>query len=176
MRLTFIVLFIAVGLAIVATLASANGGQHGACESGVLSIEGSQDLVSYNASPGIVTGVCLKAGNTQQHVLYVVDLTNECYSIAGIGTSTVTVTRLGEGRECQGISHIDVLIEAPAATPTPTPPTLTPTPTPASTPTPIPVSIATPTPEPVGSSTSQPASFPDTGGEPAGLPRAGVGP
>ncbi|KKM66558.1 hypothetical protein LCGC14_1479960, partial [marine sediment metagenome] len=118
----------------------------------------------------------------------------------GVGTSVVTVTRLGGGNACQGISHIDVLLGQETPTPTPTPtstPPPTPSPTPISTPTPSPTlsptptptstPIATPTPEPTASSWSQPpvvdsssaftapTGFPDTGGEPAGLPQAGVG-
>ncbi len=158
---------------------------HGVCSSGVTSIESSADLVTYDAGTNIVDGVCLKAGNTEKHTFFDADVTTECYAISGIGTSAVTVTRLGEGRECQGISHIDVTLRSPTPTPTPTPtetptptPTNTPTPTPTSTPLPTPTPDATPTPTltPVATSALQaPAAFPDTGGEPAGLPNAGVG-
>lgn len=151
-------------------LGTASGSDpHGACGDGVVSIVGSADLVTYDASPNLVDGVCVKAGNIQLHTLYTADFTNACYAVTGIGTSVVTVTRLGEGRECQGISHIDVTTSAPTPTPTPTP-SATPTPTPSPTPT------TTPTPTPTaGTSTSEtPLSLPSTGGEPSESGGAGL--
>ena len=146
---------------------------HGVCSSGVTSIESSADLVTYDAGTNIVDGVCLKAGNTEKHTFFDADVTTECYAISGIGTSAVTVTRLGEGSECQGISHIDVTLRSPTPTPTPTP---TETPTPTNTPTPTPTSTPLPTPTPTPTTTPTltltstfiaPLSFPNSGGEPA---------
>ncbi len=165
-------LLILVGVVYTSTQSSAiNGGGHSACDNGIVSIAPvSKDLATYNAGNDIVTGLCLKAGNTQLHTFFTADTTTDCYNISGIGTSVVTVTRPGEGsRECQAISHIDVLVATPTPTPTSTPrPTPTPPPTPEPTPTPSPT--ATPTPTPVAEPTPTPpvpVTFPDTGGEPA---------
>lgn len=146
------------------TEAGADGG-HGACDGGTISIGGSADLVTYDASPSIIDGVCVKAGNTVQHTYFTQDVNTGCYNIVGIGTSVVTVTRLGEGRECQGLSHIDVTTDTPTSTPTPTP-------TPPATPTATPI----PTPTPTGTSTSiAPIALPNSGGGPGGLPNDGIG-
>lgn len=148
--------------ALMASSADGNGG-HGDCDGGVVGIGGSADLVTYDAGNSIIGGVCVKAGNTALHDFYDTDVNTGCYNIVGIGTSVVTVTRLGEGRECQGLSHIDVLIvstpiptptETPIClipegcepTPTPTQAPTTPTPTPAETPVITPTSTGTPIP------------------------------
>ena len=148
-------------LAVASSVASGEG-PHGACDDGVVGIVGTQDSVSYDVSPNVVDGVCLKAGNTQLHTLYATDFSSGCYTVTGIGTHIVTVTREGEGRSCQGISHIDVLTSTPTPTPTPTPSaTLTPTPSP------TPITTPTPT-DPVSTPTLEtPSALPDTGGEPS---------
>lgn len=152
-----VALVLALALAFAPGDSEANGG-HGACDGGIVDISAG----TYDASPDIVTGVCIKAGNTQLHNLYTTDYADECYDVEGIGTSTVTVTRKGEGRTCQGISHIDVL----TSTPTPTP-----TPTPSATPTPIPSPSPTITPTPIDPSPTPtwetPSALPNTGGEPS---------
>ncbi|KKK57264.1 hypothetical protein LCGC14_3056220 [marine sediment metagenome] len=179
--LAFFIALIAVGAFTLGfSLEDAFGEHHGVCSSDVTSIEGSDDSVTYNAGTDVVDGMCLKAGNTQQHTFFDVDANTGCYAINGIGTSVVIVTRLGEGSECQGISHIDVMLrpqETPTPIPTPTPretptptPTNTPTTTPTSTPSPTSTPDATPTPTltPAATSTFQaPVAFPNTGGEPA---------
>lgn len=162
--------------------AGANG-EHGACDGGITDIIGTQDVATYDASPDVVGGVCLKAGNTQLHTLYVVDFVDECYDVGGIGTHTVTVTRGGEGNPCQGISHIDVLTSTPTSTPTPTP-SATPTPTPTLTPTPTATLSVVTTPMPTvtesGSPTPTleiPSALPNTGGagpDGGGIPWWGV--
>ena len=84
------------------------------------SIEGTDDEVTFTAVEGeVVTGVCIKTGESAGHTgLITADgpVPGGCYTVAGIGTATVTVTRTGEaGPECQAISHIDVVTEtAPA--------------------------------------------------------------
>ncbi len=178
-------LLILVGVVYTSTQSNAiNGGGHGACNGGIVSIVPiSEDLATYNAGSNIITGLCLKAGNTEMHTFIVKNVTTGCYTISGIGTSVVTVTRPGEGSsECQAISHIDVLVASPTPTTTPCPVEnrdgeegcvfSTPTPTPEPTPTPTPSPTATPTPTPVADPTPTqtapvPVTFPDTGGEPA---------
>lgn len=111
------------------------------------SIEGTQDLVTFNAPAGnTITQVCLKAGTP--HFIFTSNTSDGCYTVTGIGTESVTVTRTGTpSPECQEISHIDVYYE-PATTPTPTltpTPTITATPTPTDTPTPTESPTPTPT-------------------------------
>jgi len=161
-------------LALLWGTAGATGG-HGACDGGVVSIVGTDNLVSYDASPNIITGVCIKSGTNMffgehSEVVRKNIVAEGCYTIDGINTSVVMVIRPdGGGRYCQGISHIDVL------TVTPTPP-----PTPTSTPTPFtaehcgmndrapdapdcPTPTATPTVTPMLTS-GIPSALPSTGG------------
>ena len=175
-------LLVLVGVVYTSTQSNANGGGHGDCDGGIVSIASPDGhLVTYNASPDTITGLCLKAGNTQLHSFFTADaLVDNCYAIHGIGSSFVSVTRFGV--ECQDISHIDVLVTSPTPTPTPTPeptptpiceecvtPTPTPSPTATPTPNPTPEPTPTPTPTPVVESTPVPVpmTLPDTGGEPA---------
>jgi hypothetical protein len=79
---------------------------------------GTANLVTYNAEAGYeVDGVCIKSGNNMfdpdKHsgVLDNGNYENECYTVAGVGTQTVTVTRNFESDNCQGISHIDVVVK-----------------------------------------------------------------
>lgn len=105
------------------------------------SIEGSEDLISLNAPEGnTITQVCVKAST--DHVKYTSDTSDECYTITGIGTGSVTVERTGTpSPSCQEISHIDVYYETPPT------PTITPTPTEEPSPTPTSTQSPTPTPE-----------------------------
>ncbi|KKM02828.1 hypothetical protein LCGC14_1780480, partial [marine sediment metagenome] len=108
---------------------SDEGPPHFDCNGGVVSILGSDDSITYDAGDSVVEGVCLKAGNTQRHnqvyrndgMIHSDDGKQKCYTIKGIGTSAVVVTREGMGRTCQGLSHIDVLRTTPEPTSTPTP-------------------------------------------------------
>lgn len=136
-----------------------------------------QNNASYTASQGqIITGVCVKAGSDNQgfghfgpfnqNGLY----QDNCYQISGLGTSTVTVVRIGSGPTCKGISHLDVYTgttptptPTPEITPTPTPPTRpTPTPTPEISPSPTPNMIPTPTPEVTPTPEITPTPTPET--------------
>jgi hypothetical protein len=83
-------------------------------------VTGTDDLVTASAPSGnVVTGVCIKAG--QLHTGPLANGTHfACYVVSGVGTQTVTVTRVGSGPDCQAISHIDVLFEKATPTPTPT--------------------------------------------------------
>ena len=154
-------------------------GGHGVCNGGVVSITGTDDLVTYAADSSIITGVCVKAGNTYRHTFFTTDVNTGCYDIKGIGTSKITVERLREGRTCQGLSHIDVLSSAtPTVTVTPIV-SVTTTPTPRSTPTSTSgqAGAMIPTSTPIGSGstpiTEMPSALPSTGGE--GSDGGGIG-
>ena len=80
------------------------------------SVEG-DPVASYDAGSGnIVNGVCIKSGSNMfggnQHSGVLGNGTYEtgCYQVEGVGTQEVTVTRLLSGPNCQGISHIDILV------------------------------------------------------------------
>jgi hypothetical protein len=94
----------------------------------------SDDLATHTVAAGnVVTGVCIKSGQELGHTGPLANGTYDgngnpvapgsptaCYTVSGVGTPTVTVTRVGDGSDCQAISHIDVLFEKAAPTPTPT--------------------------------------------------------
>ncbi len=109
-------------------------GSPSACDNPTATASGSDDLATYNAGAGnVVTGVCIKSGTNAfagagHSGLFTSNGTvDSCYTISGIGTQTVTVTRTGSGPTCQGISHIDVFVASATMTPTATtvPPTST---------------------------------------------------
>jgi hypothetical protein len=127
---------------------------------------GDGDQQTYTAPSGmVVNGVCIKSGNnsfgsTKHSPLLTTNGqygTGNCFTVSGLNTSTVTVTRANIS-SCKDISHIDVYTAATStSTPTPTftgtpTPTLTNTPTPTWTSTPTPTDSVTPTitPTPTG--------------------------
>jgi hypothetical protein len=86
----------------------------------------SEDSVSFTAPAGyLADGACIKAG--QLHTGPLGDGTYDgdgnpvaagdpaaCFVVSGVGTATATVARIGGGRTCQGISHVDfVIVEEP---------------------------------------------------------------
>lgn len=84
------------------------------------SVEGDPVATFDAGADNIVDGVCIKSGanmfggNQHSNVLGNGTYENGCYKVEGVGTQTVTVTRLLSGPNCQGISHIDVIVsEAP---------------------------------------------------------------
>ena len=107
------------------------------------------DLATHTVDLGqIATGVCIKSGDLHTGPLangaydgagnpVAPGSPSACYVVSGVGTQTVTVTRVGDGPNCQAISHIDVPFMM--ATPTPTP-----TNTPQATATPTAVAPGTP--------------------------------
>lgn len=118
LALSLIMAVFAVG---VSPTVSADGkGSSDACKGttgGVLSSqEGTSDEVTVDAGAGnIVTGVCIKSGDEafgDKHSEVLGNGTYEdgCYKVEGVGTQTVTVSRISEGRDCHGISHIDVVV------------------------------------------------------------------
>ncbi len=109
-----------------ATPVASDGG--GCTDAQARSVTGSGDEVTYDASPNIVTGVCIKTGAGEEpgEPLHTGPLDNDthfgCYAVSGVGTTSVTVERTGDpGPECQSISHIDVYYAAPTPTPPPPP-------------------------------------------------------
>ncbi|HEY6609033.1 MAG TPA: hypothetical protein VI277_07555 [Candidatus Limnocylindria bacterium] len=76
----------------------------------------SENLITYTApSSYTITGVCIKSGdnmfdgNKHSGVLGNGTYEDGCYEVSGVGTNSVTVTRLGEGPYCQGLSHVDIV-------------------------------------------------------------------
>ncbi len=147
--------------------ASATGG--GCTDADVSGIE-EDPVASFDAAPDIVTDVCIKAGTNMFDGGHSGKLGNGtfedgCYQVSGVGTSTVTVERIGqESSTCQMISHIDVYTGPPTPTPTPT---ATPTESPAPTPTPTSTVLG----EVLGE-VQGPQALPDTGAAPAGGSRS----
>jgi hypothetical protein len=110
------------------------GGGNGNCLSGdvVKSGEAVHDTVTIVSPSGTVfTAVAVKTGEATGGCLGPFTenvVVNECYVITGLGTSSVTVTRIGDGRNCQQISHIEGLYASHDSTetqPTETHPTTT---------------------------------------------------
>jgi len=149
------------------------------------SIDGSADLITYNAGVGlIVDGVCIKSGagtfdgRTHSGVLGNGTFDSGCYQVTGVGAQVVTVTRLNDS--CQGLSHIDVVVRVPAtSTPTATQPVATATQPVAtatqqvvatSTPTNTPEATNTPTNTP--GATSTPTNTPEATNTPTNTPEA----
>ncbi len=140
-------------------------------------------LATYSAPAGtIVTAVCIKSGANMfgalKHSFPLQNGTyeNGCYQVSGVGSGTVTVTRLLDGSSCQGISHIDAILGDAQVDPTSTPtatPTATPTPTLTATPTGTVTTTATPT--GTSTSTTTTGSTP-TGSTPSGSTPSGSTP
>lgn len=182
-----IFLFVLFGLLILSltfpkNILAVGEGSPAECDNPAATVDGNENTLSYTASGGnIITGVCIKSGsNMAEGAMHTGILgngiyENGCYQVSGVGTSTVTVERIGaESSTCQALSHIDVFNQSPTPTPTPTPsPAPTSTPGIGSTPTPTPTSSPTSSPSPTStpnttSSTSTTASTTSGGGAVAG--------
>ncbi|MDQ3875880.1 MAG: hypothetical protein M3322_10125 [Actinomycetota bacterium] len=97
--------------------------------SGATKVEATdEDEVTGIAPAGqIITRVAIKAGpncyftavGATGTVIINVDST-PCYRVTGLGTSSVTVTRIGSGPTCPGISHIEFITTVVTPTPTAT--------------------------------------------------------
>jgi hypothetical protein len=93
----------------------------GTCIEGGTKIENPGDSEVITADSPI-TQVAIKAGNDCFFVGDA-DFPSDCYSVSGIGTNTVTITRIGSGRDCKEISHIEYTtgpVEPPPTTTVPT--------------------------------------------------------
>lgn len=121
--------------------------------------------------------ICVKAG--QNTYVYTTNGFDGCYLRSGIGGggNTVSAVRLGNGNQCQEISHVafytrPVPTPTPTATPTPTvsptpSPTVSPTPTPSVEPSPTPTETPRPTETPKPTEApSQPSSNTSTASAP----------
>jgi hypothetical protein len=79
-----------------------------------------ENTVSYTVtSPDIITAVCIKAGQTTGLFIDTNGTYNNCYTVTGLGGTTVTVTRIGSGPDCQGISHVRFYTEKKEEPPPP---------------------------------------------------------
>ena len=96
----------------------ASGGLHGECES--VDIQGYQggtinERSFTDPNSEVIMGVCIKSaphmfrdGHSQRLVNG--DYQHGCYTVTGVGTSSVTVTRNPVNRHCGPIEHIDICI------------------------------------------------------------------
>jgi hypothetical protein len=151
----------------------------GDCDTGYVSKDENSPF-SYSGSETI-TRVIVKAGSAQstdgnQCTIFTTNSDNGCYSVTGLGTSNVSVTKTGSGKDCKDISHVEFysagqVSPTPTQTPTSTP-TNTPTPTkrPTSTPTVTPTATNTPTPTPTDDECN--GACGNTGGGPTNTPTA----
>ena len=153
---------------------SLNATGQGNCADGQIKIE--SDPFTYTDPQALpISLVWIKAGSAQstdgnQCIEFNQDSDNGCYLITGIGTSTVTAQKIGEGPDCKDISHIEIILAqteiTPILTDTPTPTsssiptsTSTPTVTPQNTPQTSPTSTLVPT----STQSPQPTSTPTSG-------------
>jgi len=131
-------------------------------------IENPGDTVSWTSPEGTtISKVRIKSGvnmGEDKIVEATADgIHEDCYDVSGIGTSTVTVTRIGDGPECQAISFVMFICQeltptaTATATATPTE-TSTPTSTATSTPTSTPTVTETPTSTPTATATGTSAT------------------
>lgn len=129
--------------------AYANGGRNDECEDAQIGSfdEGTGTSRTYvNTDGDTVSGVCIKAGNDMFGDGHSDQLSNGtyesgCYHVAGVGTSSVTVSKLLTGDTCKDISHLDIYLNDGQGEPTNTPtsqPSTTPTVTTSATYTPTP--------------------------------------
>lgn len=113
----------------------------------------------------------IKAGSQNQGDAcfeFTQDGTDECYVVTGLGTATASAVKVGEGRNCKDISHVEWFSDpspspSPETSPSPEPsPSVSPSPTPEPTPEVRPSPTATPSasPSPSPSPTQNPTPTP----------------
>lgn len=131
-------------------------------------------IVTIVADSGhLITSVTIKSGSEQSSdsscITYTADGTYSCYAVSGIGTDSVTVTKVGSGSECKDISHLEAIQELPTTTPTDPPiPTETPTDVPTDVPTEVPTED--PTEDPSETPTVTATEDPTPEGTPTPIP------
>jgi hypothetical protein len=87
-------------------------------------VENPGDTETLTAPAGqVITTVAIKAGNACLE--FTADGTVGCYTVEGIGTPSVTVTRSGSGPTCKEISHIEFITSTGPPPPTTTTTTTT---------------------------------------------------
>jgi hypothetical protein len=102
---------------------------------------------TYTTSAGkIISQITLKAG--QECVTFTSNGNDGCYNVSGLGSQTVSLTRVGDSKDCKEISHV-LIHTTPGSKPTEEPKVTTtitkpPTEPPADTKTPTPVKTKTP--------------------------------
>jgi hypothetical protein len=117
--MTMLALGLTAAFVIGGPVASAQG--KGTCIEGGTKIDNPGNFEVINVSG--ITQVSVKAGNDCFY--YPPDAgqqTSTCYTVTGLGTSTVTVTKVGAGPVCKDISHIEYTT---GTTPPPTTSTVT---------------------------------------------------
>jgi hypothetical protein len=96
----------------------------GNCLEGSNKVENPGDTETLTAPAGqVITTVAIKAGNPC--ITFTSDGTMGCYTVSGIGTNSVLVTRSGSGPTCKEISHIEFLTSTEPPPPTTTTTTTT---------------------------------------------------
>jgi hypothetical protein len=87
-------------------------------------VENPGDTETLTAPAGqVITTVAIKAGNAC--ITFTTDATVGCYTVSGLGTPIVTVTRSGSGPTCKEISHIEFITSTGPPPPTTTTTTTT---------------------------------------------------
>lgn len=95
----------------------------------------------------------IKAGSQNQGDAcfeFTQDGDNGCYAVFGLGTDTAHAVKIGSGRDCKDISHVEFFAEDVEATPNPSP-SASPSPPPSIDPSPSPSVDPSPTPDPTPS-------------------------
>ena len=116
--LTMLSLGLTAAFVIGGPIASAQG--TGNCLEGSTKLDFSAETYTINAGSPITT-VAIKAGNGC--FLFPPLTSNACYTVSGLGTTTVTITRIGSGRTCKEISHVEYTTGTSPPPPPPPPPT-----------------------------------------------------
>jgi hypothetical protein len=82
-------------------------------------VENPGDTETLTAPAGqVITTVAIKAGTAC--ITFNSDTTIGCYTVSGLGTPSVTVTRSGSGPTCKEISHIEFITSTAPPPPTTT--------------------------------------------------------
>lgn len=127
----FLVVLIVMFFSLSATVVKVQGQGQGNCldpnTPGFIKEDTGGTSVTITADSGyVITSVTVKAGSDQSSdsycTTYTANGTYSCYTVTGLGTGSVTVTKIGEGQNCKDISHLEAIQVLPTLTPTdPTP-------------------------------------------------------